>query len=98
VLLQLDLHDGLDVRADALRVEHGRVTLDESRIFELTDAPGAGRGRKADALGQVGDTDAPVGLQHIQDSSICLVQFHIWQIPPHSNLELAKWRIFCGVA
>ena len=80
VLLELDLHDGLDGLARAFRIDDGRVSLDESRRLELPDAPRAGRGREADALGEVGDADAPVPLQNIQDSSIGLVELHIWRI------------------
>src|SRR6185436_10750637 len=96
VLLELDLHDGLDVGADALRVDDRRISLDESRILELPDAPRARGCRETDPLGEVGDTDAPVGLQHLQDSSIRLVQFHDWRISPHYWYKLEKQRRFCG--
>ena len=45
VLLELDLHDGLDGLARALRVHDGRITLDEPRSLELPHAARAGRGR-----------------------------------------------------
>ena len=61
-------------------IDDGRVPLDEARRLELADAPRAGRGRQAHAFGQVGDADAPVPLQDVEDASIGLVELHIWRI------------------
>ena len=43
VLLELDLHDGLDGLARALGIDDGRIPLDEPRSLELPDAARARR-------------------------------------------------------
>ena len=80
VLLELDLHDGLDGRAGALRIHDGRVTLDQPGRFELADAARAGGRREPHLFGEVRDADPPIALQDVEDSSIGLVQLHNWRI------------------
>ena len=79
-IMTADLHDRLDGLPGALRIDDGRVSLDESRSLELPDASRTGRGREADALGEVSDADSAVPLQDIQNSPIRLVELHIWRI------------------
>ena len=80
MLLELDLHDGLDGLARALRIDDRRVTLDEPRSLELRGCGARRASRINPPLGQVRYADAPVALQDIQDSSIGLVELHNWRI------------------
>ena len=80
VLLELDLDDRLDRRAGALGIHDRRVTLDEPRRLELPDAPRAGRGGEAHLFGEIGDADAPVALEDVEDAPVSLVELHMWRV------------------
>jgi len=58
-----------------LRVQPRRVAHDDAFALQAPDALGAGRGRQADALAQLGEGQAPFGLEDAQDVAVDLVQF-----------------------
>src|SRR5690606_16470015 len=60
--------------AELLAIEQGHLADDVAVVLELLDPPRAGRGRQADALGQLLVGDARVALQFGEDAQIVAVQ------------------------
>jgi hypothetical protein len=52
------------------------VAQDDALALQPAHALGAGRGRQADALGQLGHRDAALALQLFEDFAVDAVKFH----------------------
>ena len=74
VALGIDTHEGQHAQADLAPVDLGAVAGDVALLLEPLDAPPGGRGRQADARGQLGIAQARVVLQLAQDGDVVAVQ------------------------
>jgi hypothetical protein len=74
--LQLDLDEGENVLAYPFWLEDGRITADDSPLFELTHATRAGRGRQAYAPREVDVAQPAVLLQELQDADVRTVHHY----------------------
>ena len=60
----------LEAEAQLLAVEDGDTALDDAFVFQPFDPPPAGAGGQPDALGDLGDREAGVVLDQIEDAGI----------------------------
>src|SRR5690606_39894375 len=63
-----------EVLSKRFAVENGAITPDDAAFFKLAHAAKAGRGRNADAFGQLDIGDAPVVLELPKDFPIDFIQ------------------------
>ena len=73
---EADLHERLHLQAQAVGIDDGGVALNDAGLLHELDAPGAGRTRKADLLGQLDDGAPAVALQLIENGGVVAVQVH----------------------
>ena len=62
VIVEGDLHQGLQAKSHRLRRDQRGVARDDPFLLQPLDPPLAGRGGKADAVGELDDRQAALGL------------------------------------
>ncbi|MCY1245597.1 hypothetical protein D9M72_587610 [compost metagenome] len=65
-----DRHEHRDLGVDLHRIEKGDTAADDAVLFHLLDAPPARRGRQADLLCKVGNSQRGILLQQAQDFAV----------------------------
>src|SRR6185436_7841117 len=71
-------HEGGEAQPDAVALQHGAVGFDVALALQALDAAQAGRGRQADALGELVVAQPAVGLQRGDDSRVDGVECRFW--------------------
>src|SRR5882757_3788443 len=76
--VDLDPEEHRQTEPDALAAEHGAIALDVSVVLKPPHAPQAGRGRKADAIGELEITQPPIRLQRGEDPAVDRIELSFW--------------------